>query len=1272
MQHPIDSAALALSGSLEQRPEARARTLGKPSLHAACFGRDVELARLCSTYDLVTRQGGRLVLLEGPSGVGKGQLLQAFRTKIRLDGGVVLEGRCEPGQAFGPFAEVVERALRFLEEVGQTPGDSVAHLACREGCHPFWYQHRGLREHGAAHRTDDHVVLEQRLSFFDAIGGLLRDVAKLRVPVVILHGLERADRGTLELVRYLLEGAGPWNDGLEGPLVRALFVASVRTDITDELALALQPIRQHAGTIPLALGQLDPEGVRAYLQSPETIARIIERTGGHPEAIDLLLHGDPLTPEARVARLLASIGGPARMLAEALAVIEHPADAELLARIAGGAAPDASALQAFGASELIERSVSDGHIVFSFVRERDREHVYSLLSEARRIELHRRAMDEFAGRPGAEQYAAHHGMLAGELERAIPFARAAAAALAARHAHAEAAALLERIVDRAGGGASTELRDYLADLYRLAGDYKQALVHARALRDESPHSATATRRLGELLRLAGHLDEAAARLSDARRLAASTDDPCAVAEVDAQLAELHFRLGSYGEGERHATLAIEAARAVGDVVVELDGRNALGKIAAARREASAAASLFEENRALAVKLGLRHQEAQALTNLGVALLRAQDLPGAERAFGEAILVARAATDTRDYAIATENLAVLAHLKRDYARAQTLYHEAVALLKRLGNRAMLARAAMNLGELYLSLGERSRAHTLCEFASHVGGVGVPPIVAAEILVLRGRIESARGSIGTARAAFQAARETYARLGDSQEATPIIELARTALTEGDVPGARQLLLELPLQESPKRACEIALVASEIDRLRGEAGASSARRALDLAEQSKDTELMLRALLALARAHLDHGDTDAVAGLLARAEAIETELTSKVPEESMASWVVRPERAELGDLTARLANRAPETRRSSVPPAPRTSRTVSQDRQRWSKLYPDLVGDSAAMNQVRTLLDKVAPTDALVLVRGESGTGKELIAEALHNNSPRKNRPLVKVNCAALVETLLLSELFGHERGAFTGANARKKGRFELADGGTIFLDEIGDISPKTQVALLRVLQERQFERVGGTQPIRVDVRIIAATHRDLEAMVREGSFREDLYYRLRGVMVELPPLRNRLDDLPAVAQHLLDRIAAERGEQARSLSPEARDLLVRHRWPGNVRELENVLRSATLFAESSTLEAHDFAAFREVFAEAPEPETSAAAEPSDLEAMLYHRVRRGDSSLFEMKKALERECIVRALRETDGNITQAAALLGMKRPRLSQLVKQYGLQTAGEAE
>jgi transcriptional regulator with GAF, ATPase, and Fis domain len=330
---------------------------------------------------------------------------------------------------------------------------------------------------------------------------------------------------------------------------------------------------------------------------------------------------------------------------------------------------------------------------------------------------------------------------------------------------------------------------------------------------------------------------------------------------------------------------------------------------------------------------------------------------------------------------------------------------------------------------------------------------------------------------------------------------------------------------------------------------------------------------------------------------------------------------------------------------------------------------------MAAVLSLLDKVAPTDALVLVRGESGTGKELIADALHENSDRRDKPLVKVNCAALVETLLLSELFGHERGAFTGASARKKGRFELADGGTIFLDEIGDISAKTQVALLRVLQERAFERVGGTQPIKVNVRIIAATHRDLEAMVRQGTFREDLYYRLRGVMFEMPPLRKRPGDLPILADRLLRRIAEERGEAAHVMSPEALTLLSGHNFPGNVRELENILRSATLFADTPRLTPQDFAAFSGIFGGGTPPAEDSGHEggvravetSTALEDLMYDRVRGGNNSLLELKKVIERECIMRALSETDGNITRAASLLGMKRPRLSQLVKHYGLNS-----
>ena len=335
---------------------------------------------------------------------------------------------------------------------------------------------------------------------------------------------------------------------------------------------------------------------------------------------------------------------------------------------------------------------------------------------------------------------------------------------------------------------------------------------------------------------------------------------------------------------------------------------------------------------------------------------------------------------------------------------------------------------------------------------------------------------------------------------------------------------------------------------------------------------------------------------------------------------------------------------------------------------------------MQQIFCQIEKVAPTDALVLIRGESGTGKELIAEAIHRMSERASRPLVKVNCGALVESLLLSELFGHERGAFTGALQRRKGRFEVAEGGTIFLDEIGDISPKTQVALLRVLQNKEFERVGGTEPIRVDVRIICATNRDLEAMVRAGTFREDLYYRLRGVLIEVPPLRERAEDIRPLADHFLARIARERESgSAKRLSPAAEKLLRSHRWPGNVRELENVLRSVSLFTDAEVLDVQDFIDYPELRESIPAEDGSGldpgggppgGSDASDQEDT-YAYLRASGISLKDLKKEIEARCISEALSEARGNITRAADLLGMKRPRLSQLIKEHGLSAGGAA-
>ena len=299
--------------------------------------------------------------------------------------------------------------------------------------------------------------------------------------------------------------------------------------------------------------------------------------------------------------------------------------------------------------------------------------------------------------------------------------------------------------------------------------------------------------------------------------------------------------------------------------------------------------------------------------------------------------------------------------------------------------------------------------------------------------------------------------------------------------------------------------------------------------------------------------------------------------------------------------------------------------------------LVGQSPAMRKIFEAIETVAPTDATVLITGESGTGKELVARAIHAASPRRFHPLVAIHCGALTETLLESELFGHEKGAFTGAQYRKKGKFEIAEGGTVFLDEIGDISLKTQTDLLRVLQEREVTRVGGNQPVKVDFRCVAATNRRLEDLIADGRFRPDLYYRLNVFRIELPPLRDRREDIPLLADHFVKKFALAMNKKIARIAPEAIKLLQQHEWVGNVRELENAVERAMVVAHEPLLRAEDFLlqGGRVLAADAPR-------------------------SLDEMEKAH----ILQVIEECDGNQTRAAEVLGVDRVTLHNKLKRYG--------
>jgi two-component system NtrC family response regulator len=321
--------------------------------------------------------------------------------------------------------------------------------------------------------------------------------------------------------------------------------------------------------------------------------------------------------------------------------------------------------------------------------------------------------------------------------------------------------------------------------------------------------------------------------------------------------------------------------------------------------------------------------------------------------------------------------------------------------------------------------------------------------------------------------------------------------------------------------------------------------------------------------------------------------------------------------------------------------------QLRERYA--FTGIASTSHAMEEVLNMVGRVAGSSATVLLRGESGTGKELIARAIHYHSPRAGGPLIKVNCAALPETLLESELFGHEKGAFTGATARRIGKFEAADKGTVFLDEIGDIPPSVQVKLLRVLQERELERIGGNETVRVDVRLIAATNRDLEQAMQNGTFREDLYYRLNVVSVTIPPLRERKEDIPALMEHFLTKYSRENNKTITGVTAETRDMLMRYPYPGNVRELENIIERAVVLAKGEIITTTDI------------PLHLKTAESEEKIC-----VAKRDGSLNETLETLERGIIIAALKETGGVQTRAAEKLGISERVLRYKLKKYKIR------
>jgi sigma-54 specific flagellar transcriptional regulator A len=797
-------------------------------------------------------------------------------------------------------------------------------------------------------------------------------------------------------------------------------------------------------------------------------------------------------------------------------------------------------------------------------------------------------------------------------------------------------------------------------------------------------------------------------------------DSAARARVSVELSDVHYLAGELDEARRYAQKGQETAA---DLDTKLRARNVLGKLllaSASWREAEqhfavdawdaacGQAFVAEQrarlNRAIAVLLGGRRDEARAML---MSVLQ----EGEERG------------EVRVVAFALMNLAAIAIGKYDHGEALRLSERAIDMCRRLGEKVHLASAITNLAELRLKVGLVQEAEQTLAFGSQTCGPEMAgplyplfSLVAARIQLERGKTLHAAEYVNAALASEHAT--MGGKIGECHRVG-----ARIALEDGDLLRAERALSAARQHITSAYAkAEIAVLEAMRARAAGERFAEAAAEAIALAREADDDVVLAREAHVLAyHASVAASDLKTARLHLDSAIALCNREGDTLPEELRRRFHARRDIADLVRLDAAVRTQdAPlgACRRCgdpgctgplAMPSAPFTPSLAARK----------VVGTDPAILGLVSAIRKIGPSDATVLIHGESGTGKELVAEALHDASTRRNGPLIKVNCAALVEELLLSELFGHEKGSFTGAAARRRGRFELAEAGTLFLDEIGDISSRTQVALLRVLEDRTFERVGGSMPLRANVRIVCATHRDLRAMVARGEFREDLYYRLRQVVLEVPSLRQRIGDLPALATAILARIAADRATSPKRISARALEALGHHPWPGNVRELENALRAAALFSEGDTIEVEDFTSnvdgLQGLFAlystaavagpvsgsalietpqelpisrkpdstpPCPEPPASRVSfldrdegasdvVKADARAIevAYANIRAG-VSLGDMKRQIERECIGRALEESGGNITRAAALLGMKRPRLSQLVKQYGFGTVSE--
>ena len=1262
-------------------------------------------------------QNGSTVVLVGQRGVGKSRTAaRLIRHATAQPNHIVFESRVRDGggDGFEVWGEIVRQAIQWADVSGLS-------LAVIE---PVINELDGvLQSHDL--QPESHPSFEQKLKFFDAVLKLLSAICTHRRILLVIHDLDRANGDTLDLAQFISDNL------FDDPRLQLhqqrsgllLYSVRIRASNPSQLTEFLLQTESQPNVQRIELKGFDREGLRNYLQSEHILNKLLSASGGLPNQIDELLDGLPNNVETLFERRLANIPTEYQRVLAGLAIFERPATAHLLASaLKTNITETVKVLRTLRTDKILERHIENGEIRFSFSRVSNQEVTIKSLSKEEKAQYHQgwAIALERNNDPSNISKQAYHFLHSAAPLQGINLAIRAADAQAVSGAFDAATKMLLLALPHAQNDVRKQVLTRLIELSSLRGQTRAAqdyLGQLKAILPEHEHNDIVLKE-ARLLNQSGEYESSIAILKavDEKSL-----DLASVVILETTFAEAHYQTGKLSEAKSAGERGLDKLSNSPDdesVQQNIEIVNLLGKIAVAQEQRGHALRLFEQTLDLALEKGIGHSEARALINLGVTHLKDGNQAEAERFLKRGVETARKGDHLERIAFGSLNLGVLLHQKGDLSKAIEYYGECRSLFRRLGNRTQLARVMYNLGLLFRMVGDRERAIAHNQEALRIARECKVEKLCTFARVFAARLEADMGHFDRAQSELKRLLDELRASNREIPSMVSIEYGQVLLESGQTKEALTSLTgtrdDFPSTVSLSLRTRTQLL---VGRCLSNLGSDQALKQLSQARKESITlkeNLLLRDIeIALGEHHQSISDSIQAQRHWQNASNIQEEMAQALPVALRSTFEQAPGQQELRALKAMFAPRSnrtgpeksasrPVTTRPSTGRIERPSSGVTTSREEaesWKTKYPHIIGNSVKLHKLFRMVDRIAVSENTVLITGESGTGKELVAEAIHMNSNRRDGPFIKLNCAALVESLLLSELFGHERGAFTGAHQRKIGRFEMAAGGTLFLDEIGDISPKTQVALLRILQEYEFERVGGGKTIKLNARVIFATNRNLTQMVREGNFREDLYYRLKGLSLEVPALRDRKEDICTLATYFLMK-NADATESAKQLSDDAQKAIRNYRWPGNIRELENVIRSIALYADSDLISQSDLDEYQELFEEPPafEPENEDDREariddqsyPSiantnienlyqpytkeeeqpvsqpaetlepDKKFDLLSEIFDNGTSLADFKKQIQDRAIVHALETTGGNITRAAEMLGMKRPRLSQII------------